>query len=247
MTISQLVERLLSEQPHISNEDIILEVQNKLSKNPTKASIASMRSRLKKQGLKTERSSSSTVKPQQKIIKKESKEEISARIRERYNTLERMAYRIAHLQIPCLIVSGPAGLGKSFTIEKALAANESEHHTHDIMKGSISAVGLYIALYEQRENGVVVLDDCDDVFRDETALNLLKAVLDTSEKRIVSYRKNARWLEENDIPQSFEFKGSVAFCTNIDFEQEILKNTKMATHFKALINKIHYFQGLFFR
>ena len=170
----------------------------------------------------------------------ESDEERSKRISTRFSTLDRMATRLVENKIPALIVSGPPGLGKSYTLETKADQLEGSDKPVTIISGSISAPGLLIALYEHREGGTVVLDDCDDVFRDETTLNLLKAVLDSSAKRVVSYRKMAKWMEDLDIPQTFEFKGSVAFCTNIDFETEIARGNRMATHFKALLDRSSY-------
>ena len=163
-----------------------------------------------------------------------------ARIRERFRTLDRIAGRLVENKIPALIVSGPPGLGKSFTLEQHAKRLEGSDKPVTIISGSISAVGLIIALHERRDGGTVVLDDCDDVFRDETALNILKAVLDSSSERIVSYRKLAKWMDEHDIPQSFEYRGSVAFCTNIDFEDEIAKQRQMSKHFRALIDRSLY-------
>jgi hypothetical protein len=108
------------------------------------------------------------------------------------------------------------------------------------VSGSISAVGLYQALWYTRNGGILVLDDVDDVFRDETALNLLKGALDSSPVRTISWRKEARWLDENGIPDRFEFKGHVVFLTNIDFETIIQSGKRDAEHFKALIDRSMY-------
>ena len=170
----------------------------------------------------------------------ETQAERELRILERFRTLERMATRLTENKIPALIVSGPPGLGKSYTLEKKAEELEGTSRPVTIISGSISAPGLLIALHEHREGGTIVLDDCDDVFRDETTLNLLKAVLDSSDKRIVSYHKLAKWMDDMDIPKSFEFKGSVAFCTNIDFEQEIARGNRMSAHFLALIDRSLY-------
>lgn len=159
------------------------------------------------------------------------------RISRQYNTLARMADRIIDGMLPALIVSGPPGLGKTYTIEKRIEESGNEC---DIIRGTVSPAGLYIALWGMAEGGVVVLDDCDAVFRDEEALNILKIVLDSSEKRMVSWRKRASWLEELDIPDSFEFKGSVVFCTNLDFEQEIARGSKLAPHYSALMDRSLY-------
>ncbi len=47
----------------------------------------------------------------------------------------------------------------------------------------------------------------------EDALNILKALCDTSSTRKVSYMKEAPQLRENDIPQSFEYNGAMIFIS----------------------------------
>lgn len=111
---------------------------------------------------------------------------------------------------------------------------------YDILSGSISAVGLFKALWDTRNGGVLVLDDTDEVFRDEVCLNLLKNALDSGKKRMLTWRKEANWLADYGIERTFEYKGHVIFLTNIDFEGEIAKNGKMAEHFKALIDRSYY-------
>ena len=174
----------------------------------------------------------------QEPVDKESPAERSERISRQYQTLERMAKRIIAGQLPSLIVSGPPGLGKTYTVENEL---ERANVDADIIRGAVSPVGLYMALWNASEKGVVILDDCDSVFDDVTSLNLLKVALDTSTKRIVSWRKKrSSYFEEHDIPDSFEFEGSVVFCTNIDFEREIDRGSKMSPHYKALVDRSLY-------
>lgn len=238
MKTSDLILDILTHDPSLSNEDVAAEVQRRQPGSTTSAaSVSSTKSKLKKEGLLVASNGGHEPVSVELALPEETDQERSRRIRKRYNTLERMAKRIVEGHLPSLIVSGPPGLGKSYTIEQTLATSGKEH---DVMSGTISAVGLYIALYEQRNGGVVVLDDCDDVFRDETCLNILKAVLDSSETRTVSYRKRAHWMEEMDIPSKFDFEGSVVFCTNIDFELAIRKGSNMAQHFQALIDRSLY-------
>jgi hypothetical protein len=124
--------------------------------------------------------------------------------------------------------------------EEMEVAQDAGMRLYDIISGSITAVGLYQALWNTRNGGIVMLDDIDEVFRDEVCLNLLKAALDSGKKRMLSWRKEASWLEEYGIDKTFEYKGHVMFLTNIDFEAEIAKNGKLAEHFKALIDRSYY-------
>lgn len=110
----------------------------------------------------------------------------------------------------------------------------------DVISGSISAVGLFKSLWDTRDGGILLLDDTDEVFRDEVCLNLLKNALDSGKRRMLAWRKEANWLEEYGIERTFEYRGHVVFLTNIDFEAEIQKNGKLAEHFKALIDRSYY-------
>jgi hypothetical protein len=82
--------------------------------------------------------------------------------------------------------------------------------TFRVIKGYSTAKGLYRTLYENRE-GVVVFDDCDSVLRDPVSLNLLKAALDSYDKRVISWRADIR---DEDLPTSFLFNGRVVFISN---------------------------------
>jgi hypothetical protein len=55
---------------------------------------------------------------------------------------------------------------------------------YEVVKGAMSALGLYAKLYEfSAEKTSVVFDDCDSVLMDELSLNILKGALDSSKKR----------------------------------------------------------------
>lgn len=242
MKTSDMILQILTEDPNLDNEAVAELVQSRMPGATTSAaSVSSTKSRLRKEGLLVAAGNRVPVPTLAEVLQlpPETDEERSIRIRKRYSTLERMANRVATGHLPSLIVSGPPGLGKSYTVEKVLR-EQKDIDEYDVLSGTISAPGLYMTLYQQRDGGVVVLDDCDDVFRDETCLNILKAVLDSSETRTVSYRKRAHWLEEEGIPSKFDFEGTVVFCTNIDFEAAIRKNSGMAPHFEALIDRSLY-------
>jgi len=65
----------------------------------------------------------------------------------------------------------------------------------------------------------------------------MKAALDSCDKRMISWFKDALWLEKEDIPEKFEFKGSVIFLTNIDFANA---KGKKAIHLNAIVSRCHY-------
>jgi hypothetical protein len=143
-----------------------------------------------------------------------------------------------------VIVSGPAGLGKSYTVEQELAAWDPNEINHTIIKGFVRATGLYKTLYNYREAGqVIVFDDSDSIFYDDVALNLLKAVCDTTEKRRVSWLTEGVMIDEESgerLPRGFEFNGTIVFITNLDFDALIDRGHKLAPHLQALMSRAHY-------
>jgi hypothetical protein len=105
-------------------------------------------------------------------------------------------------------------------------------------KGAASPIGLFKLLYQYSEAGsVLVLDDCDSVLYDETSLNLLKAALDSSPKRYLSWRSESRVLVNEGIPDRFEFKGSIIFITNLKFDKT---RGKLKDHLDAIMSRCHY-------
>lgn len=170
----------------------------------------------------------------------ETDEEIFRKLETRFNILELMTEAACANQINSMIVSGPAGLGKSFTIEQVI----SQHcGMTKFVKGFTRATNLYKTLYEFRHKGsVVVFDDCDSAFMDTDCLNILKAAVDSCDRRVITWGSETTMVTEDGtkMPTSFEFEGSVIFITNYDFDQAIDRNHRLAPHFEALISRSHY-------
>lgn len=177
----------------------------------------------------------------------ESDDEILHRISTRFNMLDKMAHGALAGTIRSMICFGAPGVGKTFGIEKML--RDQSEVEYDIIKGSCTAAGLYHALFHARKGGIVILDDCDSIFDDEQTLNLMKAALDSTDTRNISWRKMATWVDDIDegdwvegdkIPKTFEFKGSMILLTNIDMQARVAKASKMSAHFQALMSRSLY-------
>ena len=175
----------------------------------------------------------------------QSDEERIADIAQRFEMLDVMTKAALNGDIRALIVSGPPGVGKSFTVEHEIErANlfqqvANAKPKHEVVKGSASAIGLYKKLYEYSdENSVLVLDDVDSILFDEVSLNLLKGALDSGKSRKINWLLESRILKNEDIPNSFQFKGAVIFLTNLKFDQ--VKSSKLKDHLEALQSRCHY-------
>lgn len=169
-------------------------------------------------------------------------EQIDARIRRVFTVLSKVSHGVVLGHIKAAIVSGAPGCGKTYTLERDLTIAEAQGKVKmQSVKGSMSAIGLYKMLFECSEPGnVLLIDDCDSIFADLDALNILKNALDTGKTRKVCWAKESRALENEGVPRSFEFKGAVLFITNIDFAREISKQNKMAPHYEALLSRSLY-------
>ena len=172
-------------------------------------------------------------------------DERMAEIAERFEILTDMTKAAISGDIRAMIVSGPPGVGKSFSVEreveKACLFDQvaGKRLRADVVKGSATPIGLYQTLYKYSDpNCVIVFDDCDSILVDDVSLNLLKGALDSGKKRKISWLSESSTLRREGIPDSFEFKGSVIFITNLKFDG--MKSQKLRDHLDALQSRCHY-------
>ncbi len=185
------------------------------------------------------------VKPKEPEVYTESEEAAIERIRERFDILDQMAEGTTTGAVRAMIVSGPPGVGKSFGVEKVLEQASlfdkmaQRKNRFEVVKGAMSAIGLYCKLFQFADEGnVLVFDDCDSILLDDLSLNILKAALDSSKKRTISWNIDSNMLRREGVPDRFDFKGSVIFITNIKFEH--VRSKKLRDHLDALESRCHY-------
>jgi len=177
--------------------------------------------------------------------REESDEETIDRLRERFDMLEDMTKACKKGDVRAMIVSGPPGVGKSFGVEKVLGKHDiistlsETAPRYEVVKGAMSAIGLYCKLYNFADkDNVLVFDDCDSVLLDDLSLNILKAALDSKKTRRIHWNTDSFKLRNEGVPDSFEFKGSAIFITNIKFDN--VKSKKLRDHLEALESRCHY-------
>jgi hypothetical protein len=182
-----------------------------------------------------------------KDLSNETDEEIMERMAQRFEILEDMTRAVKKGDVKSMIVTGPPGVGKSFGVEKVLSkhdvfadiADDKKLKKYEVVKGAMSAIGLYSKLYEfSDKKSILVFDDCDSVLQDELSLNILKAALDSGKKRMIHWNTDSRLLRSEGVPNSFEFKGGAIFITNIKFEN--VRSKKLKDHLEALESRCHY-------
>ena len=185
------------------------------------------------------------IKRSEQAVARETDEEILQRLGERFEILDEMTKAVRQGDIRAMIVSGPPGVGKSYGVEAQLQKADlfntlaEKKPKFEIVKGAMSALGLYAKLYEfSGEGNVVVFDDCDSILMEDLSLNILKGALDSSTRRFIAWNTDSRLLRSEGIPDRFEFKGAAIFITNIKFEH--VKSKRLRDHLDALESRCHY-------
>jgi len=173
----------------------------------------------------------------------ETDEAIIDRLRVRFDQLEAMTRAVKSGAIRALIVSGPPGVGKSHGVERVLDRYQvledlGGPKKYEVIKGAMSALGLYVKLYNySSKDSVVVFDDCDSIFSDELSLNILKAALDSKKRRMIHWNTDSIKLRSEGVPSQFCFEGSAIFITNLKFDRA---RGKIREHLAALESRCHY-------
>lgn len=174
----------------------------------------------------------------------ETETEAMDRIASRFAVLDEMSKACIAGDIRAMIVTGPAGIGKSHGVitqmEKASMFDkiQGKRPRFEIVKGAMSGIGLFAKLYKfSDKKNVLVFDDCD-IWDDQDAVNVLKGALDSGKTRRISWNKDSRLLRDEGVPNTFNFEGSIIFITNKTFDSK--KASKMTPHLDALQSRSHF-------
>lgn len=134
-----------------------------------------------------------------------------------FEDMNNLSLMVAAGVSPSLLITGTPGLGKTYhvtTMLNKIGYVDGREYIH--VKGRSTAAGLFITLYENQDK-LIIFDDCDNVFKDPDAVNLLKGALDSYDRRIISWI-SARPLKDADgdpLPKNFEFTGRIIFISNL--------------------------------
>lgn len=124
-----------------------------------------------------------------------------------YAELERFVKAFAAGHINLVILVGERGLQKSRTVAKSTPAGACW------IQGSASPFGMYLKLYQYR-NQLVVIDDVDAIYRSKDGINLLKCLCQTEPEKTVSWQRAAKQLDNEGVPREFTTKSRVIIIAN---------------------------------
>ena len=147
-------------------------------------------------------------------------------INTRFSFVEKVVKMVGTGVQASAVITGEGGLGKSFTVLKTLKAmgmvdiNDiapgqvvSPKKVFTQIKGFSTAKNMFRTLYENN-GSTIIFDDCDSILKDAIAINILKAALDSYDKRVITWGAEMRG--DDDLPRSFEFTGKIVFISNLN-------------------------------
>jgi len=158
-----------------------------------------------------------------------------------FDDLDDLVRMVAGNIQPSLLLTGMAGIGKTYNVTTVLnnmLGSEGGKWVH--VKGKLSPVGMYRTFFLNRTK-LIVFDDADSVFANQDTVNMLKAALDSYEKRTISWFSpltiDVSRLDDTQVqelydeiedklstdpggakikyPNRFDFEGQVIFISNI--------------------------------
>lgn len=145
--------------------------------------------------------------------------------------VKEIAAQIADGRRNSAIVSGPAGIGKTWAFEEAFRVNKIKLRTP-----RVSSPQALIEALSERPNGTFLFDECDTMLRDVAMLNILKVATDSKLGPRVLEWKTRR--EESTIPP-FEFTGKIVFLLNTDLNKAA--KGRFGPHISALMDRCEPF------
>jgi hypothetical protein len=124
-----------------------------------------------------------------------------------YGQLEEYIAAFAARHINLLILVGAPGLSKSRTVRRILGNKGCW------IEGNATAFGMYLKLYRERDQ-LVVIDDVDSLYSDKNGIRLLKCLCQTEETKTVAWHSAARSLDKAGIPREFVTRSCAIIICN---------------------------------
>lgn len=165
-------------------------------------------------------------------------EEVRATPEERFSDMESYVLNVILGLDASALICGAPGVGKTYRIMQAIKKEgKVRGRDYEVIKGKCTPMVLFQMLHDYQNNGqILVIDDADDIIKDDVSINLIKAATDSSDERIVSYGSQVkifvpeekqglysdfemdaqgRWI----YPKNFVYNGGVIIITNMSAGQ----------------------------
>lgn len=145
-------------------------------------------------------------------------------INKRFEMVAQLVRVVASKQLPGMLITGTGGLGKTYTVMQVLnMMGLVEDEDYFLVKGAkLTPIAFYELVHEHQDK-LIILDDSDTILGNGDVRNMLKAALDTSGVRTMTYMSPA--VEAKGLPTKFDFVGQLIVISNkkiTDFDQPFI-------------------------
>jgi hypothetical protein len=137
-----------------------------------------------------------------------------------YSNLQNFIKYVALGKAPAVILCGPPGTSKTYIVRRVFYFEKLKPGSdYTIEKGGgLSVAAIYDLLFKNR-NRILILDDFDTPLQNEDTINMLKAITDSYERRILSISReklmSSGQQSGSETPTKFEYRGKLIIITNI--------------------------------
>lgn len=177
------------------------------------------------------------LKPDKEVEAVQTEFEHRASPKERFKDMENYINMVLKGLQPSAIICGAPGVGKTFRItQKIKSKGYRMMDNYFIIKGKCTPMSVYQTLFEYSHKGdLIVIDDADDIIKNELSINLLKAACDSSDERWVNYGTSKpipaapeRAEMNPDLPWEVDDKGRTCYPRNFLYQGSVIIITNMA-------------------
>lgn len=110
------------------------------------------------------------------------------------------------------------------------------------IEGHATALGIYMRLWEHRDEPVVI-DDVDSLYADRAAVRLLKSLCQTERRKTVSWESSTPVLVRENIPRRFTTTSQVFIIANawkaLNVHVTALEDRGHLLHFEPTVLEVH--------
>jgi hypothetical protein len=154
-----------------------------------------------------------------------------------HDGLESFVQMIAKGDCRAIVISGPAGAGKTSSVMRMLAQHTNKRYK--CISGTLSPIMIYAEMYRYRNAGeVIVLDDIDGVYQSVDGVNIIKAATDSVAQRKISWLTASPLLKAWGIENTFKYNGAIILISNEPIAQS--KSSKLNGHLKAIADRLFH-------
>jgi hypothetical protein len=126
----------------------------------------------------------------------------------KYSVLKELVRKWATGKLQLLVIIGSPGVGKTRAITAAVG-----EQPHVIVRGKKSPLDLYVDLYRQRDQ-LVILDDVESVLATQDGQELIRDLTETSAVKTLRWGTQSQKLAELDVPKLFDTTSRAVILAN---------------------------------